>query len=195
MTRRKTSIVKILFFMPFMLFMVNGCSGLRFAPTEPQKEISLLTYELAQKVSAEGTSPASPASNQLVKGARAGVAYTGLPASPADPAEFDTVAAQANSDAQLRPGAEQVFDAIDRGLSLGWQIAILFGAAGAGVAGKKVGDWIAEAQTKSKALRQIVLNSEKYKEAAPDKGAAFKAAQTQSPETQVLVRKIIANAF
>lgn len=185
------------------LLAVSGCDSLRFAPTEPQKQTAELTHGLAVKINAEGTDPASPASQQLIKGTQAALVFMGRPKVPADPAQFDTVAEQAAVDAAERPVADDVFEAADRGLSLAAELAILFGVGGTGFAGKKVIDWLAIAKSKNKALSEIVHGNELFKvnvkeslagQAAPEKVLdIFKASQNQkqvSPKTKAIVTEI-----
>jgi len=162
----------------------TGCQSLRFAPTEAQKETAELTDGLAGKINTGGTAPGSEASEKLCDGTRAAALYMGRPKVPADPDRFDTVVARANVDAAARPSANDVFDAADKGLSLAAELAILFGVGGAGVAGKKLIDWVALARTKGKALSEIIRGNELLKEYLeinnkPAEIEAFKEFQSQ----------------
>jgi len=172
------------------LLFLGGCAdSLRFAPSESQKQTAELTHLLAAKVNAEGAVPASPATTQLVAGARAAVSYIGRPDSPADPEQFDTTAAQANADALGRPDPWTVADSA---LELGIGIAALAG----GVSGAKAVKFLKTAQEKSKALQEIVQNNEVFMKAADaDTKQNFKIEQqAQSPATKRIVTEVKAGA-
>jgi hypothetical protein len=110
-----------------LLVLLIGCEdGLRFAPSESLKQVAELTHDLAAKINAEGTSPGSPASERVMTGARASLLYMGRPKAPAEIEQFDTVTAQAITDAAKRPDPWQVADSA---LELGIGIAALFAGA------------------------------------------------------------------
>lgn len=169
-----------------------GCNSLRFAPTEAQQQIAFDTYQTAQAVNTAGAAASSPATQKLVTGTAAALAYTGMPASPTI-SDYDATAGQAASDAAARPTAVNVIEAADEGLSLIAELAIALGLGGLGYGGKKLSDWIALAKQRSTALKEVVKNNELFKDLAAGKNnteavALFKQAQaTQSPETRVLV--------
>lgn len=168
-----------------LLCALAGCDSMRFAPTEAQKQSAELTHALAAKINAAGTAPASPASQKLCEGTRASLAYTGRPSAPPDPEQFDTIAAQANTDAESRPTADDVFADVESGLSLAAELAILFGVGGAGVGGKKLLDWVRLARQKNQAFAETVRGNELLKDYLKinNKAAeleAFKQFQQQS---------------
>lgn len=176
----KTGNVTVLLLVGVLL---GGCEALRFAPKESQKQTAELTHSLARKVNTEGTAPASPASQQLVTGTMAALAYTGRPATPPDPDQFDTIAAQANQDALERPDPWEVADSV---IELGIGISALLG----GVYGTRAVRFLQQARMKSKALQEIVKGNELLKE----NGGNFKTAhRIQSPKTKALVAEIRAN--
>jgi len=61
-----------------------GMRGLRFAPTEHQKQARDLAHRLAQRVQADGTPPGSLAGNSLVHATREAAAESGQPDEPVD---------------------------------------------------------------------------------------------------------------
>jgi len=171
----------------FFTLAIAGCQdGLRFAPSEQQKQSAELTHALATKVNAQGAMPASPATVQLVEGTRAATAYIGRPAIPPNPEQFDTLASTANTDAQARP---DIFTVADEGMSLIAELALFFGVGVTAVGGKKVIEWIMLAKQKSAALRQIITANELFKDRSSDK-VLFK--QTQNAVQSTATRKIVA---
>lgn len=178
---KKTVIILLL---SSLVLGVFGCEALRFAPKESQKQTTELTHFLAKKVNAQGTAPASPASRQLVTGTMAALTYTGRPATPPDPEQFDTIAAQANQDAMERPDPWEVADSV---LELGIGISALLG----GVYGTKAVKYLHQARMKSKALEEIIKGNELLKK----NGGDFKTAHSkQSPTTKAIVAEIRAEA-
>ena len=177
----------------FAFFLLTGCNGLRFAPTESQKQIAFTTHQAARTAADLGLEPGCVAAKQLVSGTAASLAYSGMPASP-EIADYDATASAAAADATRRPTADDVFEAAEGGLSLAAELALLFGAGGVGLGGKKLIDWIALAQKKSKALKEVVQGNELLTQYLSDQGktaelTTFKRAQTsvQSPQTELLV--------
>lgn len=170
------------------LCMLCSCSEpLRFAPSEPQKQIAELTHALAARINAEGTAPATPASQKLCEGTRAAAVYMGRPKTPPDPAQFDTVAARANTDALQRPDPWSVADNL---LELGIGISALIG----GAYGLKGVQFLRQAREKSQALQEIVRNNELFKQQQSSRKADFDhIQQAQSAETKVLISKIKAS--
>ena len=176
-----------------LLFLFSGCrDALRFAPSEPQKQTAELTHALARKVTAEGTDAQSPAARRLESGTRAALAYIGRPAEPADPEQFDTIAAAAEQDAARRPDPWEAADSV---LDLGIAICGIVGGAGS----IKLAAYLAEMRAKSKALQEVVKNNDLFKDQAQKEGdqkavAAFKDAQSsQSPTTKTIVAKVRAS--
>jgi len=173
-----------------LLFSSSGCQDpIRFAPSEAQKQVAELTYSLAAKIAAEGADPQSAAARRVEAGARASVAYMGRPAAPPDIADFDTVVAQAASDAALRPDPWSVADHL---LELGIGIAGLVG----GAYGIKAASYLRMAKEKSAALKEIVQGNELFLgEVTPKEVDKFKAAQAaQSPATRRIVTEVKAGA-
>ena len=167
---------------------ICGCADiLRFAPSEPQKQSAELTHNLACKINAEGAQRASPASQQLVEGTRAELAYIGRPASPPDASKFDTVTAAANTDAVKRPDP---WKAADNMLNLAIGVSALLG----GVYGTKAVKFLNEAKQKSQALQEVITGNELFKDKAPPESVAiFKESQETaqvSPETYGIVAQL-----
>jgi len=187
---RKSLLTITLCLCAVVAFLSSGCDSLRLAPSESQKQTAELTHELARKVNAEGTQPASPASQRLVTGTQAALAYAGRPDVPANPDQFDTVAAQANQDALERPDPWQVADSA---LELAIGVCALLG----GVYGTKAVRFLSQAREKSKALQEIVQGNELFKKQLGEQNAkivtAFKKAQDEaqkSASTKVIVTEM-----
>lgn len=188
-TRNPLLIIVLIIFIATL----TGCGNLRFGPSESQKQVAFRTYKNAVAVAQAGAEPASPATRQVVEGTAAALAYVGMPKAP-EVEDYPAALEQAQADAVKRPKGSDVFDAAEGGLSLAAELAILFGAGGVGVGGKKVIDWIALARNKSNALREVVEGNELLKNYLQTSGsttelAAFKTihSQEQSAETAKLV--------
>ena len=172
---------------------LTGCGNLRFGPSEAQKQVAFRTYKNAAEVDKVGAEAASPATRQVVEGSAAALAYTGMPKAP-EVEDYPAALEQAQADAVKRPKSADVFDAAEGGLSLAAELAILLGAGGAGIGGKKVIDWIALARNKSNALREVVEGNELLKDylKVNDKDSELKAfkvfqEQKQTADTAKLV--------
>jgi hypothetical protein len=176
-----------------MLFCV-GCEGIRFAPSEAQKQNAWVhnrTVAIASQTAQSEQS--SEKLQELTKlsetQSQAFVAYYGL---PEELPKADTVedvlsesnkqlAATAIEQSKQRPDA---WDIADSTLELGIAIAGLFGGAGA----IRVMSFLQQAKAKSNALKEIVLANEIFKKTNPDSAEAFKDAQrNQSPLTKQIV--------
>jgi len=174
------------------VLLFSGCAGpLRFAPSEPQKQIAFQTHLTARAVNAEGAQPGSQAARQLVGGTETALSYMGMPDSP-DIADYETTAQKAKDDAARRPSGEDIFAAAEGGLSLAAELAILFGVGGAGFGGKKVLDWLKLAREKNKALQEIINNNELFIDNVdPPIADNFKQLQKkQSAATKRLVTEV-----
>jgi len=170
-----------------------GCGGLRFAPSQSQKQLAFATHQSARSAADLGLQPGSEAAKQIVVGTAASLSYSGMPQTP-EISDYDTTAAQAASDAARRPAAQDVFNAAEGGLSLASQLILALGFGGAGIGGKKLIDWIALARQKSDAIKQVVQGNALFTQYLSDQGKVaelevFKQAQTsvQSPQTELLV--------
>ena len=176
-----------------LTFLLAGCGSLRLAPSESQKQLTFSTHQTARTAADLGLAPGSVAARQMVEGTAASLAYAGMPQSPKI-ADYDATASAAAADAVRRPTADDVFTAAEGGLSLAAELALLFGAGGVGLGGKKLIDWIALARQKSEALKEVVQGNELLTQYLGEQGkaaelTAFKRAQTstQSPKTELLV--------
>jgi hypothetical protein len=176
-----------------MLFCA-GCEGIRFGPSEAQKQNAWVHNRTAAIASqtAQGEQ-ASEKLQELTKlsetQSQAFVAYCGLPQElpKADTAEDvlsesnKQLAATAIKESSQRPNA---WDIADSTLELGIAIAGLFGGAGA----VRVMSFLQQAKAKSNALKEIVLANEIFKKTNPDSAEAFKDAHiNQSPLTKQIV--------
>ena len=171
----------------FCLLLFSGCDdGLRLAPSRYQKETAEMTYDLAVKIDSEGAAAGSPATGKLVEGARANLVYTGRPASPPDPALFDSTVGRAVVDAAARPDPWAAADSL---LELGIGVSALLG----GVYGARAVKYLKEAREKAKALKEVVQGNELFKDSLNSNktsvNKAFSAAQNekQSTETKQIV--------
>jgi hypothetical protein len=176
-----------------MLFCA-GCAGLRFGPSEAQKQNAWVHNRTA--AIASQTAQAEQSSEKLQEltklsetQSQAFVAYYGL---PEELPKADTVndvlsesnkqlAATAIKESGQRPNA---WDIADSTMELGIAIAGLFGGAGA----IRVMSFLQQAKAKSNALKEIVLANEIFKKTNPNATEAFKDAQrNQSPLTKQIV--------
>ncbi len=143
--------------------LIAGCGQvLRFAPTEEQKQVALKTFLNARAVESSGTDARSPAAKQLVEGTKVSLDYIGIPANP-DIADYEAVLHSASTDSVRRPVIEDVSGAVDKGLSLAAELAILFGVGGTGFGGKKLLDWLKLAKQKNTALKEVIAANELFK--------------------------------
>ena len=177
--------------------LLSGCDTLRFAPSETQKQNVWLHNRTAEF--AADTAQNETASEKL-KGltnlsamqSRAITSYYGMPQQfpPADTVDAVLsqsniqLAQQATTDAAQRPDIWQI---ADNGLELGIGIVVLFG----GVFGAKALQFLRDAKTKSKALKEIIEGNELFKRQNRTLADDFKEAQkNQSPQTRQLVAQI-----
>lgn len=150
----------IVFSLPFLV----GCDTLRFAPNEEQKAVAYDTYRVANQVNVSGTEPGSPASERLVTGTAASLAYTGLPANPAPitDADYPTTAKTAQQAAQQRPTAGDVIALAEGGLSLAEALATALGFGGVVLAGRSITNWVSMAKQKAAALQEVVTGNQAF---------------------------------
>jgi len=176
-----------------MLFCV-GCEGIRFAPSEAQKQNAWVHNRTA--AIASQTAQAEQSSEKLQEltklsetQSQAFVVYCGLPeelpkadtASDVLSESNKQLAATAIEQSKQRPDA---WDIADSTLELGIALAGLFG----GVYATRITKFLQDAKAKSNALKEIVLANEIFKKTNPDSAEAFKDAQrNQSPLTKQIV--------
>jgi len=167
-----------------LISLCGGCTevGLRFAPSQAIKANAELTNQLARKINTEGTDPGSSASNEVVAGTTASLAYTGRPNEAPNPDSFTTVNDQALTDATDRPDVAGTMDSM---LELGLGVAALFGGAG----GIKLAQNLKTMHAKAKGFTEVVTQNDIFKTiASPEEWAKFKRAfAAQTPATQKLV--------
>ena len=174
--------------------LLAGCESLRFAPSESQKQNAWLhnrtTMAAAKTAKDENASKKLQSLTGLSElQSRPFVAYYGMPKEcpPAETAE--QILAESNiqlaqtalSESVQRPDIWQVADETF-GLAIG--ICGLLG----GVYGTRAIRFLQDAQTKSKALKEIIQGNELFKQQNTEAAASFKQAQkNQSTETKQIV--------
>lgn len=137
MFRKLFLIIALTVILTAVILPLTGCDSVRFAPSEPQKQMAQNTQRAAMLADAQGADPDSDLTRQLVTGTSVALNYTGLPKDPVIK-DFDATADQAARDASKRPTAEEVFEAVDKGLSFAEIILIALGGTGGiglGIAG------------------------------------------------------------
>ena len=180
-----------------ILLITSGCEGIRFGPSETQKQNAWVHNRTA--AIASQTAQNEQSSEKLQELTRlsetqsqAFVAYCGLPeelpkANTAEDVLSESnrqLAATAIKESSQRPNG---WDIADSTLELGIALAGLFGGAGA----IRVMSFLQDAKAKSNALKEIVLANEIFKKTNPDSAEAFKDAQrNQSPLTKQLVAEV-----
>jgi len=177
--------------------LVCGCEGLRFAPTEVEKQNAWVHNRTAAL--AADRAAAESASQQLRRltglselQSRAFVAEAGLPAELPAAGSAEDVLSGANvaladralSDAGARPDGWQAANAaIDLAIGV---FALLGGAYGT-----RAVRFLREAKAKSNALKEVVLGNELFKKTNAGSAQPFKDAhRNQSPVTRRLVAEI-----
>jgi hypothetical protein len=182
-------------------FVCAGCESLRFAPTETQKQNAWLHNRTAaitsETAKSENTSEELQSLTKLSElQSRAFVSYYGLPKEFPQAETAEDVLAQSNqqlaqtalAESAERPDVWQVADAT---LELAIGVCALLG----GVYGTRAVQFLREAQTKSKALKEIIEGNELFKKQNESSVAAFKQAQqNQSPTTRQIVAETKANS-
>jgi hypothetical protein len=182
-------------------FVSAGCESLRFAPTETQKQNAWLHNRTAtitsETAKSEDTSEKLQALTKLSElQSRAFVSYYGLPKEFLQAETAEDVLAQSSqqlaqtalAESAERPDTWQVADSI---LELAIGICALFG----GVYGTRAVRFLRDAQTKSRALKEIIEGNELFKKQNESSVEAFKQAQqNQSPETRQIVAEVKANS-
>jgi hypothetical protein len=179
-------------------FLFTGCESLRFAPTETQKQnawlhnrTAAITSETAKGENASEKLQALTKLSELQS--RAFVSYNGLPKEFPQAETAEDVLAQSNqqiaqkalAESAERPDTWQVADSV---LELAIGVCALFG----GVYGTRAVQFLRDAQTKSKALKEIIEGNELFKKQNESSVAAFKQAQqNQSPETRQIVAEMV----
>lgn len=174
-----------------------GCNGLRFAPSETQKQNAWLHNRTAavaaETALAEQTSQELRALTKLSElQSRSFTSYCGLPKEYPQAENAEQILGESNWQAAttaLAQSAERPdpWQVADSALDVGIGICALFG----GVLGTRAVRFLQEARAKSQALKEIIQGNELFKTQNADQVAAFKAAQqNQSPETRQFVTAI-----
>ncbi|MFB0524291.1 MAG: hypothetical protein ACETVZ_02040 [Phycisphaerae bacterium] len=181
----------------FMFLVLAGCSSLRFAPTEAQKQNAWLhnrtTIVAAETARAEDASQKLQALTQLSEvQSRAFSAYCGLPREFPQAETAEDILAESNwqlADMALQAGADRpdAWQLADSMLELGIGICALIG----GVYGTRAVSFLRDARTKSKALQEIITGNELFKKQNESSAVAFKQAHSsQSPPTRQIVSRM-----
>lgn len=174
-----------------------GCEGLRFAPSEQQKQNAWLhnrtTLVAAETAKDENTSEKLKALTELSElQSRSFISYNGLPKELPQAETAEDILAQSNwqlaktalIESSQRPDTWQVADSA---LELAIGICALLG----GIGGTKAVKFLNDAKAKSQALKEIIEGNELFKQQNESSVDAFKQAQQlQSPETKALVAEM-----
>jgi hypothetical protein len=178
-------------------FLFAGCESLRFAPTEAQKQNAWLHNRTAivtsETAKSENTSEKLQDLTKLSElQSRAFVSYYGLPEAFPQAETAEDILAQSNQQlarTALTESAERpdVWQVADSALELAIGVCALLG----GVYGTRAVQFLREAQTKSKALKEIIEGNELFKKQNESSIVAFKQAQqNQSPQTRQIVAEM-----
>ena len=193
----KTKVFFVVLILGLLLITFSGCGQLRLAPDEKQKQNAYLHQKtLAAAANQARQEEASTQLKSLTDRAeRQGeifLAHYGMPESlPATGTMADLlsennslITESAYNSAILRPDTWQVADNV---LELGIGLAGLLG----GVWGTKAAALLVAARQKSKALEEVIVGNEFFKQQNPEVSSQFKEAQkSQSVETRSLVATI-----
>lgn len=130
-TKQLFTNLAFIFIVAAILIWVSVCAAgcetpLRFAPSESQKQVAHQTHRNARRVDAHGCDPCTPVSQQLVEGTQVSLHYTGLPADPVID-DYPATVNQAQADATRRPTSEDVFNVVNKSLSLAELILMIIG--------------------------------------------------------------------
>ena len=180
-----------------MFLFVAGCGGLRFSPSEEQKQNAYLHNRTAAiAADAAKDEDGSQKLQALTKlsevQSRAFVAYNGLPkqfpkAETAEDLLSETSAAitdTATIQSAQRPDVWKLTDSA-------FELAIAVCGLAGGIYGSKAVGFLKQAKTKSQALKEIIQGNELFKKLNADSATAFKEAQKgQSPQTKQLVAEL-----
>jgi len=188
---------KILATLVLLGFLLAGCESLRFAPSQAQKQnawlhnrTAIITAETARSENASEKLQALTKLSELQS--RPFTAYFGLPEEFPQAETAEDILAQSNwqlartalTDSAERPDAWQLADSA---LELAIGVCALLG----GVYGTRAVSFLREAQTKSKALKEIIEGNELFKSKNPQSTTAFKDAQkNQSSQTRQIVAEM-----
>jgi hypothetical protein len=179
------------------LLLIAGCNGLRFAPSEVQKQNAWLHNRTAtvaaETAQTEQTSQELQALTRLSElQSRSFTSYCGLPQEYPQAETAEQILGESNwqtATTALAQSAERPdpWQVADSALEVGIGVCALFG----GVLGTRAVRFLQEARAKSQALKEIIQGNELFKTQNVDQVAAFKAAQqNQTPETRQLVTAI-----
>jgi hypothetical protein len=180
-----------------MLMACAGCEGIRFGVGEGQKGNAWVhnrtAAAAAQVAQDQGGSDELRDLTELSElQSRAFTAYFGLPKEYPAAGTVGDILAESNrrlakeaiEESKARPDA---WDVADAGMELGIGIFAILG----GVYGTKAANFLKEARTKSKALKEIITGNELFKEANQTQTEAFKQAHAnQSLETRQIVTEM-----
>ncbi len=180
-----------------VVWLLAGCQGLRFAPSEAQKESAWLhertAATAAETARAEEVSGQLQALTELSRSQSGGIAaYFGQPEEMPQAFTADEILEHSNWDlaeAAKAEGAKRpdAFKIADNVLELAIGISALLG----GVFGTRAVTFLKEAKDKSKALEEIIAGNELFKKDHKESAQAFKdAQQNQSVTTKQIVAQM-----
>lgn len=192
---------KTLIIITLLVCMFGGCESLRFAPSEQQKQNAWLhsrtTMIAADTAKDENASQKLKALTQLSQmQSRAFSSYFGLPKEFPKSETVEDVLAESSfqlAGTAIQQGAERpdAWQVADSMMELGIGICALLG----GVYGTRAVSFLRQAQTKSKALKEIITGNELFKKQNAASASAFKKAhQNQSTQTRQIVAEMKVNS-
>jgi len=185
---------KIIFTVMLTGFLMAGCEGLRFAPSENQKQNAWLhsrTTTIASDTARdENVSEKLKALTRLSDiQSRALTGYYGMPSELPKAYTADDILDESNfiladvaiSESVQRPDAWQLADSA---MELGIALSALLG----GIYGTRAVKFLKDAREKSKALKEIIQGNEIFKQLNSENVTEFKDAhKSQSPQTRQIV--------
>ena len=188
---------KILAGLMLAVLFAAGCGGLRFAPTEEQKQNAYLhnrTAAIAADVAKDegGSRKLQALTKRSEVQSRAFVAYNGLPqqypkAETAEDVLSESSAAITDTATIQSAQRPDVWGLTDSALEFAIAVCGLAG----GIYGAKGVRFLKQAKVKSQALKEIIQGNELFKNLNADSVYAFKDAQKgQSPETRQIVTEM-----
>lgn len=184
-------------FMVLGCMFLFGCEGFRFAPSQQQKQNAWLHNQTAmtaaQKAKQQQCSKQLVALTELSEAqSRPFVSYFGLPEEFPPVGSVDDILAPASTElahTALEQSAERIdgWQLADSAIELAIGVAALLG----GVYGTRAVRYLAEARTKSKALKEIVEGNELFKRQNVGQADRFKEAhKKQSTQTKQIVAQL-----
>lgn len=185
---------KRLFVTILLCLILAGCDGVRFAPSETEKQNAWLHLRTAQLAAEKAKAEDSSQQLQQLTGlssvqSEAFASYYGMPKELSQSRTAEDVLSASSwqiAESALRQSGQRpdAWQLADSALELAIGVAALLG----GVYGTKAARFLNQARNRSKALREIIAGNELFKGQNQDAAGAFKQAHSrQSPQTRQLV--------